>query len=534
MAESADVARVKPTKLGDVPLEDQAAPTFNPDDYAWADHLKTALEGLKTKKIFVDRAWRYYEGDHPKVWLTDAIRDKLDDLLIANMAENWCDVAVDAPVKRLSVEGWSTEGAPGKTSVAEPDPNLPEPSTISDQNNAGNTVQVQAADNVWTDNDLELAQKEVYTSARAAGESFVFGWKDDGKEFGFDITINDARNVWWPDDAHRSKPTRVVKVWADEYEGIWRATCYYKYVVVRLIGPRLKDGGDSIHPQSRYFIPDPIDPGGEHGFEEVPIIRFALQKKRRSVIDQITTIQDKINKLSANMMVNGEFNAFRKMAILTEQTVGDDDLKMRPNRALVLDPGGSTDGAAPTSIWESSETNLGIIDERIDRLIDKLFTKADLPGHLKIEANRTVPSGAAYEADEGPFVESILDMQKSFGASWIDLLDLLGIEAEPQWRNPSIKSDFDEAQTVKQYVDAGLPIKLALKYYAGWTDKQLTELDQQPLTPKEQQSLAVTNALTNGMMGDPNAAPGNGGQQPPDSGSGVPNQGTNPFGNAKG
>lgn len=479
-------APVKP--VTDTPPEDEPlSGKFNPDEYDWPTHLKVALEDLKTKTLAINVAWSYYDGLHPKLWLTDAIREQLDDELVANMAENWCDVAVDAPVKRLAVTGF-----------VQPD---------------DNSIELEAANNVWDDNDLKLAQKDLYTDARCTGEAFLFAWKDDEKEFGVDATIVDARNVWWPKDAHRAKPARVVKVWADEDEDVWRATCYYKYVVVRLVGPKLKDGGSRVTPQARYFQPDPVDPGGEHGFEDVPVVRFSRLKKRRSVIDQIRTIQDKINKLSANLLVSAEFAAYRKTVIMTQQTIEDNDLKFRPNRALVLDPGTSADGGAATSIWEGSATELKNYSDQIDGLIDKLFSKACLPGHLKIASGKVLPSGAAYEADEGPFTEDIIDMQDSYGASWHDFFELvLGLDVDCQWRNPHVRSDTDEVANVKTAVDAGVPLNMALRKYAGWTDEEITELEDQPLSPGEQQQLAIAQALTTGapLPEDPTAT-----QQPP-------------------
>lgn len=453
---------------------------FNPNEYDWPKHLKTALDDLKLKKLDIDRAWNYYDGEHPKVWLTDAIKDKLDDELIVNMAENWCDVAVDGPVRRLTVEGFTDRGR-------------------ESEELENDVVMAEAATNVWKDNDLRLGQKDVYTAATVAGESFVFVWKDDDKKTGLDTTIKDARNVWWPKDCHRADPTRVVLVWADEDEGVWRATCYYRYVVVRLVGPQLKNGGTVMPSDMRWWNVDPADPGGEHGFEKVPVIRFSLSSARRSHINRIRTFQDKINKLAANMLVNAEFNAFRKMAILTEQVIDDETLKMRPNRISVLDPGGGEGGAAPTSIWESSETDLSNYSDEQDKLIDKLFTKSWLPGHLKVKSEKVAPSGAAYEADEGPFTEYIEDLQTSYGESWHDMYELmLGLDVECQWRDPHVKSEATIGTTVKALVDAGVPISLALKYYAGWTTKQIEELENAPLSPKEQLAMAASQALAEG------------------------------------
>lgn len=499
-----------PIKAVDTPIEDEAVSgAFNPDDYDWPSHLKRALDALAPKIVAIDRVWKYHDGEHPRVWLTEAIRDQLDEQLITDMAENYCDTAVGAPVKRLSVTGF-----------VQPD---------------DNSIEVEAAKGVWDDNDLTLAQKDLYKDTRCAGESFLFAWKDEEKDSGIDATIVDARRVWWPEDAHRSKPSRVVQVWADEDDGVWRATCYYKFVVVRLVGPKWKGIADAL-PQARYFNVDQDDPGGEHGFEDVPVIRFSRERRRVSIVDAIRPLQDKINKLSANLLVSAEFNAWRKTAILSEQTIEDGDLKFKPNRALHLDPGGGTE-AAPTSIWEGSATELANYSDEIDRLIDKLFTKASLPGHMKVKSEQTLPSGAAYESDEGPFVEDIGDMQDSYGASWHDFYELvLGLDVKPQWRNPRVKSDKDEADTVKVYVDAGVPLTLALEKYAGWDDEDIKRLEDAPLSPKEQLSMAAAQALANG--GTPDGETETTPQETPPGGNGKPGgfpaKAANPVGGVAG
>lgn len=484
------------TPLTEVPIEESPQASFNPDDYDWEKHLKIALDELKIKTAKIDLNWRYYDGNHPRVWLTDRIADMFDDALIHNMAENWIDVAVDAPLKRLKVREWLSAN--------------------------DNSIVVEAAKNIFEDNDLPLEQTDLYRHMRIAGEAFLFAWKDEEREYGWDVSLNDPRNVWWPSDCHRNDPSRVVKVWMDEDAGIWRATVYYRYVVIRLVGPRIND--NKTLPMTRFFIVDEDEPGGPHGFEQVPVIRFAMQRKRRSVVDSLKAIQDKINKLVSNKMVAAEFTAWRRLAIMTRQEIDDDDLKLRPNRALVLDPGGGEEGAN-TSIWEGSATELANYDQSIRDEIDKLFTKADLPGHMQVKSEKVAPSGAAYEADEGPFTEAIIDMQEACAASWVDLFALMGIEdVSPQWRNPHVKSDKDEGDTVKVFVDAGMPLPIALKKYAGWGKDELDELEEAPMSPKDAIA-GLTIAALGGVNpgGNPNAndptQPPNG---PPATGSATP------------
>lgn len=451
--------------------------SFDPDNYDWRSHLKSAIADLKVKGTELDRYWAYYEGDHPRVWLTEKIRDMFDDQLVDSMVENWCETVIDHPLTRMEVTGFD----------------------------AKDSVNNKAAQNVFDENDLELEQTDLYRHMRVYGEGFLFAWKDDEKEFGFSVSLNEPKYVWWPADAHRTQPKFVVKVWPDELDGCWRATLYYKYEVIRLKGVALQDGVTPIMPEANGFLLDEDDPGGPHQFEEVPVIRFAKHRKRRSVLKSIIPIQNKINKLSANKMVSAEFGAYRRLAILTQQPIAEDDLVMRPNRALVLDPGGGTD-AEPTSIWEGSATELANFDNSGDKEIDKIFSMVPLPRHLRMNPG-TPPSGDAIQADEGPFVEMIEDMQRYAGASWSNLWDLMGIEADAQWRNPNVKSDVTEATVVKTYKDAGVPVEFLLEKYAGWSTDEVEELVNRPLSPDEVNN-AISGLSTGVALGgvDPNHA----------------------------
>jgi len=64
-------------------LLSQADPAtqFNADQYDWQTHIRLALAALPAKKVTVDRLWSYYDGDHPRVWLTDSIRKSLAETI---------------------------------------------------------------------------------------------------------------------------------------------------------------------------------------------------------------------------------------------------------------------------------------------------------------------------------------------------------------------------------------------------------------------------------------------------------------------
>jgi hypothetical protein len=89
------------------------------------------------------------------------------------------------------------------------------------------------------------------------------------------------------------------------------------------------------------------------------------------------------------------------------------------------------------------------------------------------------PSGDAIKADEGPFVEAIKDLQNQLGETLVEAMGLLGIEAEPIWRDPTVTNELTQAQTVQTFVDSGMPVGPLMERYAGWANDEVTEAQAQ-------------------------------------------------------
>lgn len=448
--------------------------SFNADEYEWEKHLKIALAALPEKQRRIDRYWRYYEGDHPRVWLNDRFRDMFKSLT-DEFIENWCEPVINKPLDRLEVTGWLpiTEGT-------EPDKELK------------NTIDPDAMVQILEDNDLEIGQSDLYRHVRVAGESYLIVWPTENpkKKSGFDVTINDARWVHWPNDKHRSDPEYCVLLFVEDHPETgaphWNATVYYSEVVVRLIGPKVTP---NVLPSSvRYFEPNPVDAGGPHGFDKVPVIRFSPEKDAKSALKVVIPLQDQINKLKANKMVAAEWQAFPLLAVLTEQTIDERMLQSRPNRMLHLHPGGGEDGAAPTSLWQSAPADLTNFDDTIEKEIQKIFTLTGLPRHILVDNNAPI-SGDGIEADEGPFTELLKNIHRSFGGSWSDLADLCGLNVKPQWRSVDVRSDKSESETVSTFTAAGVKLPEALIKYAGWSQQEVDDMVQRDPTIDEAASV---------------------------------------------
>ena len=467
----------------------------------WSTDLKCAIAEIRKKTIDINRMYDYYYGDHPQVWLTDKIRSMFK-ALADQMPENYCGVAIDAPLRRLRVTGFTSLVNAEET--AQVDENAPTQAMSVDD------IAVQAE---WAKNRLDRKQKSVYRSAMVAGEGYLFVWPSD--EGGYDITYNDARLVHW--HTTDGEVDHVAKVWLDESEARWRAWILYDSGdSIRLRGiNQIKSGASRTDiPEAGKFEVDPDDPGGPHGFDRVPVFRFAEDEETRcSRLKSLTPQQDKINKLESNKMVAAEFGAFKQRAYLTTQAIDKESVKQEPDHAIHLHPGGDSElGEAPTSIFEFSATDLSNYDNTKQTEINAFFTIANLPRHLMINPGAS-PSGAAITADEGPFVELILDMHEWIGATWRELWGMLGYDVEPTWKNPKTDDDQATANTVKTMTDAGVPVDLAVRKYANWDGDEIDQL-QASLETKAQADANRQQAMIQALdQGRGVAAPGQ--SQPP-------------------
>lgn len=384
--------------------------------------------------------WDYYKGTQPRVWITPKLRE-LFRTLADSMSENYCDLAIHARTSRMEVTGWEGPSA-------------------------------DAAETLWDATRMGKRQADFYRWGLVYGHAYLIVSDEDQ---GPVIAPNRPTLVWHLPS--QDDPT-VVEVAVKEWwtpQG-WRANVYDETEIRRY---RTHDLDPNKRPEPAAFVEDTDDPGGSHGFDTVPVVpAYPYGMDAPVLIDSISPVQDRINKIGSNKMIAAEFGAFRQRVFFTRQQVTDNDLKAEPDTAIILDPG---DPQAAARVQEMSATDLANYDNAKAAEVDALFTIALLPRHLRISGSSAeAPSGASIKADEGPMVEAILDHQREFGEAYEDALALLRIEAEPVWRDPVSDNEVDQAATVRAFTDAGVPLAAALRRYAGWSDDDVAEMGGEP------------------------------------------------------
>ncbi len=397
------------------------------EEKTWRADLKTLVDATQGRDIAA--RWNYYVGRHPKVYATPKLR-QVFRTLADRFDENYCGLAINTRLSRLEVTGWEGPDA-------------------------------DAAQEVWVRSRLHQRQGRLWRYALVHGRSYVIA--DPEADGGPRLRVNPATLVYGePEDDDPDTMRWLGKVWRDG-DG-WKATLWYPDATIPLVSPRKR-----ARDYGAFVLDGDIVPNGTDG--QVPGVELNPYDDGQPLIDAIAGLQDRINKMASNKFVVAEFAAHDQRVFFTRQDVTPYDVQNAPDRAIILDPG---DADAKASVTQLAGSDLSKLDASKSDEVDSLFTIATLPRHLRINPGSD-PSGDAIKADEGPFVETIRDVQREMGAALQTAMALLGLDAEPVWKDPTVHNDLTNAQTIQTFNDAGVPPKATLTKYAGWSQDEVDE-----------------------------------------------------------
>jgi len=400
------------------------------EDFSTVDAIDETIAHTQNRLLPI--RWSYFIGQQPKIFLTPKLAETFR-ALSDSLTENYCGLAINSRVQRLEITGWDGPAAP-------------------------------TAEAIWTDGRYPLRQDTFYRWALVHGTAYLA--VADGA-----VSANPASVMYaHPDPDDWSAVAWAGKCWSDPdnwYVTLWDDTQVYRYIA-RGQG-RTRQHATIAPPGGRDFA---LDSSEAHGLGSVPVVAVnPYGYLGAPMIDQISPIQDRINKFTANKLVAAEFGAFKQRVFFTRQELTPEAIRQQPDTAIVLDPG---DNDARASVQEMSATELSNYDNAKNSEVDALFTIASLPRHMRVNPG-SAPSGEAIKADEGPFVEAITDHSREFGQAFVQAFAMLGIDAEPMWRDPVVNDDLANAEVVAKLVSAGIPWQVAAQKYLGLKPDEIAE-----------------------------------------------------------
>lgn len=401
--------------------------------------LQRAFTALTAKLGSYNTLFAYADGDQPTVYSTSRLREAFDNIN-AKFTQNWCSVVINSTLDRLALKGWDTE---------------------NESINA-------ALDDLWWKSQMGIDSRDAHYDALVSTEGYVIAWKDGDT---LDVYHNDPRQVHMFYDPARPKvKTFAAKWWAGDDS--WYMTLYYPDRL-EYYQTRSKDQPST----ASAFMPAEI-PTAPNPYGVVPVFHF----RGRGELGNITTLQDAVNKLFADMMVAAEYGAFRQRYIISNSDTAA--LKNAPNEIWEI-PAGDGQGQQ-TSVGQFDATPLENYLDAMNEIANSIAIISRTPKHYFYNASGQL-SGEALLAMEAPLTKKADQYQQQFGQTWRELGAFLlrldrGISIDPAaivpvWEPTESIQPYTQAQTRQLAVSSGIPLITQLKR-EGWDQSQIEAMQQ--------------------------------------------------------
>lgn len=410
--------------------------------------LEIAVNALTNKKTRYDALWRYYDGDQPLVYSSSKLKEVFHGL-DARFIVNVCAVVVDSVLDRLQLRALQVSAADQPDDLMQA---LREASGLVDD------------------------ERVMHEDVCVTGEAFVMAWRDEATGV-IEAFRNDARLCHAEYDGDNPRVMRFAAKWWDA-GGVVRLNLYYPDRMEYYTTSREFKAGEI--PDARAFQPLGDEPvvGNEWGV--IPVFHFRSNRRQaKSQLNDALSIQDMINKLTADCMLTSEFMAYPQRYVISQ--AGITGLQNNPN--AIWDLVAADKDAQATSAGQFPAADLSNYLVVIDNLLTKLGVITSTPKHF-FYAQGGDPSGEALIAMESPLNRKVVQLQQTLAPTWRDLASFLLLLAGVTVPSRDVWAQYEPAETVQPRttaeireltVRAGVPLITALRD-EGWSDEDLAQM----------------------------------------------------------
>lgn len=399
--------------------------------------VKTILAKAKTHQVY----WDYYDGNQRLKYVANRLAEVFR-AIDARFADNWCETAVETPLNRMTLRGFETRDKRANQMIKD----------------------------VWNQNEMNLDAHDCHLDALITGEGYIIAWPGEDVD---DVYQNDARMVHLFYDPSRPKVKRMAaKLWKED-EKVWRLTLYYPDHLEYYMAET--DNLSESTPFDRY------QDDGENTYGEVPVFHFRTARRNpKSMLKNLTDLQDALNKLFADMMVAAEYGAFKQRYVISSADTST--LKNKPG--AVWDLPAAAPGEQQTIAGEFSETSLQGYLEAMEKIGNSIAKNSKVPKHYFISGGTSGLSGDALIALEAPLVKLVETLEEMFASAWKPLIAFLlrgkGVQINPDeimpvWSNARSVQPVAESQAIQAMTNSGIPLAAACRRL-GWTSQEIDQM----------------------------------------------------------
>lgn len=431
---------------------------------------------------------RYYTGLHPMPWIHQRARSEYRKLM-KQAVSNFPLLIVDSVADRLEIEGFR----------------------LSDTA-ADDTVWT----NIWQRNKLDVYAPAIHTQALVTSISYASVWPT---EDGMNVTIRPESCYECIHDSEPGDPLKVIralKKWANPVRKRWYAHLHLDTgEVFKLEGPWMMGQHSPDKWETIELVENPF--GDEIGIRPF-LNRPQLDGTGRSELADVIPVFDRINTLTADMLLAAELAAF-KIRWATGIDVPRDEAgnPVEPFDVAMDRLWVSENPEAKFGNFESS--SLEPYGTAIDQAIQQAAAITRTPPFLLL-GKLTNLSAEALKATESGLVKKVQNRARSFGESWEDLMRL-GlkivdpskadiVDMETIWVDPENISEAARVDALTKLYNIGLP-KEAVWEKWGASPQEIERFKQMAMT--ESLDRALANAVPAGPGLSTGPATINNGQQ---------------------
>lgn len=430
---------------------------------AWLEFLEPKLD---EQAECISSFQQYYDGEQRLQMATAKFREAFSRYFPA-MANNWMQIVVDAPVSRLTVQGFrfNTDGSSQQAQRRDG-------SAVERINGKTPPWELDADEGAWETwqaNNLDSISRMIHTDAVKLGVSYALIQPPDLSRPTRNharVTPEHACNCFvYCDPEDRKYRLAGIKRWQSEFDGMFYANIYLTDAVYKFrAAPRHATGNESgvLGPDGKPFI-------GERrreweGFGQVanpmgvvPLVpienRPDMLYGGRSDLEQAIPIQDAINKYCLDMQVSSEFHAFpQRWAVGMARAVDDKGRELTAREVeLYL-------SAARVIRAEDKDTKFGQFEmgdvenylKPIEEYVDHLAAQTQTPLYY-LKGKMAAMSADAMHAQDQGLVDRCNGKILSFSDGWEEVMRTAmlaegdqdrgnAVSAEVIWADPESKS----------------------------------------------------------------------------------------------
>lgn len=411
--------------------------------YAEAEVVLRRLEDdLLERASTIDTFNDYYRGDHPMPKAPRKVRDAFINY-VKKCKSNYLALGVDVVEERLNVVGFRF----GENTAADRD-----------------------ADDIWQYNHLDANSHLVHIDALVTGYSYVLVTPADPMPI---VTIESPFEVIVEQSSGTRERVYGLKRWYEKTDGRVYATLYtadhvYKFQSNARANNVNRENSMPREKTGKWEPRDGVEFAVSHDLGVVPIVPFRNRPDvfgtGYSEIEGTIDIQDRINKLTFDMMVAAEYGAFRQRWATGLEGQVDENGEIGPGFNAAADRLWASENPEVT-FGEFSQTDLKQFTETIQNQVEQIANQMRLPQHY---FGGQWPSGDALRSAEAKLVRLAKRKHRWFGESWEEVMRLafaaMGDEerasvvtAETIWEDPETRTEGEQVDAAVKKATIGVP-----------------------------------------------------------------------------